>query len=199
MPEWSQGPVDPVAERLAVENARKHRASGSRPLSIGERVDLTPRADFWWWLHLSQLSMRLMLQAAKVENRRIDSPQSLEHLNLGWPEALRRIAEAHAYRIGQQQEPAEVARVSEVPAAFPDGAPRPVKLVQRERAVFLSRWFPVPKPGEVGPASWTQPELREIARWVVASVKTDSDAWPEYPDGWRESVDMVRAEVERRR
>lgn len=199
MPEWSQGPIDPVAERIAVENARKHRAGGSRPLSIGERVGLTPKADFWWWLHLSRLSMRLMLQAAKAENRRIDSPQSLEHLNLGWLEGLRRYAEAIAYSKAQRQEPDEAARISEIPTKMRDGAPRPVQHVQRERAVFLSRWFPVPPPGDVGPASWTQPQLREIAAWVANSVETYSDAWPEYPDGWRESVEMVRAEVGGRR
>lgn len=199
MPEWTQGPVDPVAERLAIENARKHRASGSRPLSIGERVDLTPRADFWWWLHLSRLAMRLMLQAAQKERKVLATAESLEHLNHGWLEGLRRYAEAIAYKRGQQQEPDEVAKISQIPSKMRDGAPRPVQHVQRERAVFLSRWFPVPNPGEVGPASWTQQELRAIAHWVVSSVDVESDAWPGYPDGWRESVEMVRAEVERRR
>ena len=193
------GQADPIAEKLATDNAKKHRSSGSRPMSIGERVKLTAKADFWWWLHLSRLTMRVMIQAAQKDGRSIESAQSLEHLNRGWTEGMRRFAEAHAYRLGQHSEPDEVAKLSEIPSKMPDGSMRPVAMVQRDRAVFLSRWFTVPKPGEVGPASWTQAELRQIARSLVNSVDANSEAWPTYPDGWRESLMMVREETEKRR
>lgn len=199
MTEWTQGPVDPLAERLAVENAKKHRASGSRPMSIGERVSLSPRDDFWWWLHLSRLAMRILIDESAKRGRSIDTGRALDELNNGWCEVLRTFAEAIAEKRGKEQEPDEVAKLSQIKTRFPHGASRPLTVIRKERAVFLSRWFPVPKPGEVGPASWTQTELREIARWLVASVSIESTAWPVYPDGWRESVDQVKAQVEARR
>lgn len=114
-------------------------------------------------------------------------PDSWVHLDRAWTEALRRFAERVATHRCKEQEPEEFAKLAKIPAND-----------ARSRAVFLSRWFTVPRPGEVGPASWTIGEMKELARWVARSVDEDSNAWPWHPDGWRESLAMLRESVEQR-
>ena len=156
---------------------------------------LSPRSDFWWWIHLSRLAIRLTLQTARVAGKRLNTPESWGRLNSGWIDVLRAMAEIHAHSIGKQTEPDEVAKLDQITTRFPDGRPRPDAAVKRERAVFLSRWFPVPKPGEAGPESWTREQLRDIARWVVRSVDESSDAWPESPEGWRQSMEPLMEQL----
>jgi hypothetical protein len=128
-----------------------------------------------------------MLQAAREDGRMLLDHGSWVHMERAWTEALRRFAERIAEDRCREREPKEHAKLASIP-----------KRDARARSVFLGRWFTVPKPGEVGPASWTIDELRELARWVVQSVDENSNAWPWHPDGWRESLAMLRESAEQR-
>lgn len=164
-------------------------AASSRPrLSSGPRRVTGPgrSSTFWWYLHLSRLATRVMLQAARKEAKMLLDPESWVHLDRAWTEALRRYAESIAEERCREREPEEYAKLASIPERDARG-----------RAVFLSRWFTVPKPGEVGPASWTIDELQELARWVAQSVDENSNAWSWHPDGWRESLQLLREGVER--
>jgi hypothetical protein len=141
----------------------------------------TPAIEIWWWIHLSRLAIRVMLQAAQKDRRRLGDPESWAYLDRGWPEALRRIAEQIAIRRAHEREPAEALRLQTIPDND-----------QHARAVFLRRWFPVPAPRGVVPGAWSMDELKVIARWLVSCVHEESTAWAHWPDGWPESLQQLR-------
>jgi hypothetical protein len=182
--------ADAVTADITAELHRKRaRAEGRKRLSDGPRRAMGPTraSTFWWYLHLSRLTIRVMLQAAHRDGRALRDIESWAHLDRAWTEGLRRFAERAAMHRCKTQEPEEYAKLARIPEQ--DGA---------ARAVFLSRYLKVPKPGEVGPATWEVEDLRELARWVAHSVDEDSAAWPHHPDGWRESLELLREGVEQR-
>lgn len=171
------------------EQLERRRTGPERPrLTEGPvRVSGPSRLSvFWWWLRLSRLGIRIMLQEARKAGREMNTPESWANANTGWTVFLRNCSIAIAMKRAQEQEPAELARLRCIPA-WDDAS----------KAVFLSRFYPVPKPNEAGPATWSREQLPELARWVAGQVDADSDAWPHYPDGWRESLEEVRGVLKR--
>lgn len=178
----ASGEVDEHAERLAIANAKKYRSSGSRPMSIGEHQPLTASSPFYWLLHLSRLSIRIMIQSAKAAGRDVGAEGAVGYMDRQWMEGVRRFAARIAERRCKRDEPDEFVKLEQISASD-----------QRARATFLRRYFPVPSPGYCGPESWTVDELKLIGHWMAAKVDPESKEWPHHPDGWQETLTMMKA------
>lgn len=176
--------TDDVAEQLHQRRARaRDRPRLSKgPVRAGRAP--TPGSTWWYWQHLSRLSIRGFCQAAQQRGKLLMDIGDYAHMDRGWTELVRRTAEAIAVKRGMASEPEECARVDQIPMTN-----------RSARATFLARWFPVPRPGEVGIATWTPEQLAAIGSRIVESIDPCSTAWPDYPDGWRESYEALRGAI----
>ena len=156
-----------------------------------DRQGLTKMSDhapaagsrLYLWIHISRLAQRLLLQQAQARGMMILDSSDMLAIERGWTEVPRTFAEGIARHRCKQAEPEEFAKLGRIGSAAPDA--------RAARATFLSRWFPVPRPGEVGVISWDADELREIGRWMAPEVRPESNAWPEKPPGWQESLRVL--------
>lgn len=201
--QWSQGPIDPEAERIAWENARKYRASGSRPEPTRAGNKMGPDTGIYWCIHLRRAALRVMLQAALAQGRQLNTTDSWEAMEHNFPAVLRAFADQIAANRCLENEPDEYARLEQIPRTekrMTSLAGRlvekdmPRKAYAKERAVFLSRYFPVPAPDEWSTATWTIPQMRELGRKLVTAVNMNSDAYPLWPDGWKESCRILKGQ-----
>ncbi len=97
--------------------------------------------------------------------------------------------EQQDYATFQAEEPKLLAK-----AGRSDRARRTIQReIEQRRAVFLSRFFPVPKPEEWHPGFWTPRQYNEIEQRLRAALRNiekpcDPQWWP---DGWREALEGV--------
>ncbi len=65
--------------------------------------------------------------------------------------------------------------------------------IEQRRAVFLSRFFPVPKPEEWHPGFWTPGQYSQIEQSICAALRDiEKPCEPQWwPDGWREALEGV--------
>ena len=125
-----------------------------------------------------------------------------------WPDVLRKIAVKIAESRMRESEPREALAYDEFvlesqrlrAAVRHDGKGKRRAVgheVERRRAVFLSRWFPVPKPAPRiwsykcpnALTTWSRAEMRLIVASLLQRIETENPVEPAwYPDGWRESA-----------
>lgn len=153
--------------------------------------------------HLSRLAVRWLVVNDKLTN---------DHMNLVWPNVLSMLARSMAVSRMQATEPGESelhdvmakkhdallagarrreagALDAETAARLKGHADRQQLENDRERIVFLSRFYPIPQRGAWNPAFWSPGQLAELGERLAAAVASEPVVEPSwYPDGWRESV-----------
>lgn len=162
---------------------------------------LNPGTGLYWNIHLRRVALRVMLQAAVKQGKRLNSPDSWEAMENGYPSVLRAFADAMAESICRETDPAEHAKLEQIPRTEKRRASMAGAIVEKDvprrgygkdRAVFLSRYFPVPPPDEWSTATFDIPQMRMLGRKLCTAVDIESDLRPEWPDGWRESYSILR-------
>lgn len=132
-----------------------------------------------------------------------------------WPDVLRMMAVAIAETRMRATEPDEAAKFDEFTGEVHklrrevkgsgQKRQRAVKLeTERRRAVFLSRWFPVPGPApEVWSfgcvnalTTWSPSEMSVIVSNLLEHISTECPAEPAwFPHGWRDAVVRLGGEA----
>lgn len=190
----------------------------SRPRLSEGPVRMSPEGAMGAVLRLSRLSLRCQLEAecAKAGKRTADK-STLERLTLGvsvidqhgappmrvpkpsggWVKVPIAVAAAIAESRLPEDEKAKYAHFkAEVPklqkAARGERGRRMVdREIERRRAVFLRRFFPVPEPDEWQPGFWSPREHALIESTIINKLKAIENPveplW--WPDGWKEAME----------
>jgi hypothetical protein len=169
-------------------------------------------------VHMSTLCNRYLLQVEAAKGP--ITPMTLELISATptrpglaaphhrWPDVLRSVAIAIAEERMRRLEPGEAVKFDEFAGevrklrreckGHGQAKEKAVELeTNRRRAVFLSRWFPVPPPAprvwNYGApnalTTWSPAELGGIAENLLGMIETGNPVEPSwYPDGWRDSV-----------
>lgn len=185
--------------------ARTEKSAAAVMGALGRLVGLSRMSLRW---QLEQEARRgpvtkSVLERLAMRHTRVEVPGhvalSLERPHGGWVKVPIAIAAAIAEsRLPDGERAKYEAFKAEIPKLMARGngdrARRDIeRQIEHNRAVFLSRFFPVPKPEEWGPAFWSPAELDEIEtrlRAALRRIKTPAEpTW--WPDGWRETTGQV--------
>lgn len=179
-----------------------------------------PRRELAAQMHMMRLSLRWLVESeaarapvTKSTLQKISgwSPlfdRSLQHGSdhvrrprQAWLDTPRAIAQAVAIEAMRKESPEEAKEYARFQAEAPgqitdafaksDKAGKKAQLeVMRLRAVFLSRFFPVPAPDQWTTDFWSPEQTERICRILARKLEAVKEpARPEwYPDGWRDSL-----------
>ncbi len=77
---------------MPLDSSRPRLSEG--PKRIGKHGPPVDKA-LWWWIHLSRIAIRLMLQGAQAKGVNMTVLNNWTHVDTNWTEALRQVALRH--------------------------------------------------------------------------------------------------------